>query len=146
MFREWSDDYLTGIAEIDRQHQGFFEAAHRLYDQILNCEGEHGVEEAVAFLRDYAERHFESEEAFMREHEYPHLEDHQKLHDAFFESLELLADELRVLGPSQHLADRALEVAQDWLIDHIADEDMQYATYARRRHGPGSTTGRTESN
>jgi hemerythrin len=146
MFREWSDDYLTGIAEIDRQHQAFFEAAHRLYDQILNCEGEHGVEEAVAFLRDYAERHFQTEEAFMREQEYPRLEDHQELHDAFFESLELLADELRVLGPSQHLADRALEVAQDWLIDHIADEDMKYTTYARRRRGPDSTTGRTESN
>jgi hemerythrin len=143
MFREWSDDYLTGIAEIDRQHQGFFEAAHRLYDQILNCEGEHGVEEAVAFLRDYAERHFRTEEAFMRKHEYPSLQEHQELHEAFFEGLELLADELRVLGPSQHLADRALEVAQDWLIDHIADEDMQYAVHARRRRGAASTAGRT---
>jgi len=133
MFREWSDDYLTGIEEIDRQHQGFFEAAHRLYDQILNCEGEYGVEETMAFLRDYAERHFQTEEAFMREHDYPRLEEHQKFHDAFFENLELLADELRVLGPSQHLADRALEVAQDWLIDHIDDEDMHYATYVRRR-------------
>jgi hemerythrin len=143
MFREWSDDYLTGIAEIDRQHQEFFAAAHRLYDQILNCEGEHGVEEAVAFLRDYAARHFQTEEAVMRKHQYPGLEEHRKLHEAFFESLELLVDELRVLGASQHLADRALEVAQDWLIDHIADEDTQYVMHVRRRHGSASTTGRT---
>ncbi len=75
--RDWSDDYLIGIDEIDGQHRGFFDAAHRLYDQILNCEGEHGVEEAVAFLRDYAESHFQTEEAFMRKHGYPHLEGHQ---------------------------------------------------------------------
>ena len=131
MLKDWSDEYLTGITEIDRQHQGFFEAAHRLYDQILNCEGEHGVEDAVSFLRDYAERHFQTEETFMREHEFPLLEEHKKLHDAFFESLDLLVDELQVFGPSQHLADRALDVAQDWLIDHIADEDMQYATHVR---------------
>ncbi|MEA3276427.1 MAG: hemerythrin family protein [Pseudomonadota bacterium] len=146
MIRDWSDEYLTGIAEIDGQHQGFFEAAHRLYDQILNCEGEHGVEEAVIFLRDYAERHFQTEEAFMREHEFPLLEEHKKLHDAFFESLELLVDELQVFGSRQHLADRALDVAQDWLIDHIAEEDMQYAMHVRRRHGTHSATGRTGSN
>ncbi len=146
MIRDWSDEYLTGIAEIDKQHQGFFDAAHRLYDRILDCEGEHGVEEAVAFLRDYAERHFRTEEAFMREHEFPLLEEHKKLHDAFFESLELLVDDLRVFGPSQHLADRALDVAQDWLIDHIAEEDMQYAMHVGRRHGSHSTTGRTGSN
>ena len=35
MTKKWSDDYLTGIAEIDEQHQGFFEAARQLYDQIL---------------------------------------------------------------------------------------------------------------
>ncbi len=44
MLRDWSDAYKIGIAEIDHQHQGFFAAAHGLYDQILNCAGEHGVE------------------------------------------------------------------------------------------------------
>jgi len=37
----------------------------------------------------------------------------------------------QVFGPSQALADRALEIAQDWLIDHIADEDSQYAAFVR---------------
>lgn len=143
--RDWSDDYLIGIDEIDEQHRGFFDAAHRLYDQILNCEGEHGVEEAVAFLRDYAERHFQTEEAFMRKHGYPHLEAHRALHAAFFENLERLDDDLRVFGPSQHLADRALEVAQDWLIDHIADEDMQYANHVRRQQGSPASAEPTRS-
>jgi len=131
MLKNWSDSYCLGIAEIDQQHRGFFEAAHRLHDRILNCQGEHGVEEAVAFLRDYAVRHFQTEEALMRRDAFPGLEAHQRLHAAFFDSLDQLVYDLEVCGASQHLAERALEVAQDWLIDHIACEDQQYATRPR---------------
>lgn len=134
MLKDWSDDYLIGIDEIDGQHKGFFEAAHRLYDYILNCEGEKAVEEAVEFLRDYADTHFDTEEAFMQKHEFLGLEEHKKLHAEFLERLDMLGDDLKVFGPSQHLADRALEVAQDWLIDHITEEDMQYAEYVKE-HG-----------
>jgi hemerythrin len=38
-----------------------------------------------------------------------------------------------VLGPSQRLADRALEISQDWLVHHIAEEDAQYVTYVKKR-------------
>ena len=133
MLRDWSDDYLIGIDEIDEQHKGFFGAAHRLYDYILNCEGEKAVEETVEFLKDYAAKHFETEEAFMAKHEYPGLEEHKRLHAQFFEGLDSLTEDLKVFGPSQHLADRALEIAQDWLIEHIAEADRQYATYVKGR-------------
>ena len=73
MLREWSDIYSIGIADIDAQHQGFFAAAHRLYDDILEREGKNAVEDAMAFMRNYAEEHFQTEVAFMRKHEYPGL-------------------------------------------------------------------------
>ena len=132
MLKEWSDDYLIGVEKIDMQHKGFFEATHRLYDYILNCEGEKIVEESVEFLRKYAEMHFQTEESFMRQHGYPRLEQHRKLHLEFLDELDALLDNLRVFGASQHLANRALEVSQDWLIHHIADEDSQYAAHLRR--------------
>lgn len=131
MLKAWSDEYLTGIEKIDMQHKGFFEATHRLYDYILNCEGEKIVEESVEFLKEYAEMHFRAEEAFMQEHGFPRLEQHKKLHSEFFEELEALLNDLKVFGPSQHLADHALEISQDWLIHHIAEEDIQYADYVK---------------
>lgn len=133
MLKDWSDDYLLGVEDIDAQHKGFFEATHRLYDSILDCEGEKAVEEALEFLRGYAAQHFQAEEALMQRHGFPGLESHKQLHVAFFEALDMLLDELRVFGPSQDLANRALEVAQEWLIDHIIDEDSQYATYIKRQ-------------
>lgn len=131
MLKAWSDDYSIGIEAIDEQHKGFFEAAHRLYDRILNCEGEMIAEESVAFLRDYANQHFHTEETFMAEHGYPRLEQHKRLHTEFLEVLDMLVDDLKVFGPSQHLADRALDISQEWLIRHIVDEDTQYAQYIK---------------
>lgn len=81
----------------------------------------------------------------MRKHGFPRLKQHKTLHAAFIANLESLVDDLQVFGPNQHLADRALGVAQHWLIDYIAETDMQYAMYMRRRHGSHSTTCRTES-
>ena len=138
MLKTWFDDYSLGIQAIDEQHKGFFEASHRLYDAILNCKGEHIVEESVAFLRDYASRHFQTEESYMAKHAYPYLEHHKKLHAEFLEVLDGLVDELALFGPSQHLADRALEISQEWLINHIIEEDTLYAQYIKDTDNQGN--------
>ena len=131
MLRDWSDVYLIGIAEIDRQHQGFFTASHQLYEGILDREGKDAVGPAISFMREYAEKHFRTEEAFMRKYAYPGLADHLRQHAAFFKRLDELENDLMIFGPSQDLADRALDITQDWLIDHIADEDMLYSLHMK---------------
>ena len=138
MLKSWSDDYSLGIQAIDEQQKGFFEASQRLYDAILNCTGEHMVEESVALLRDYASRHFQTEESYMAKHAYPYLEHHKKLHAEFLEVLDGLVDELALFGPSQHLADRALEISQEWLINHIIEEDTLYAQYIKDTDNQGN--------
>ena len=131
MLRDWSDVYLIGIPEIDQQHQGFFVASHRLYEGILSRDGKNAVIDALGFMRKYAEQHFGTEEAFMRQHDYPGIKDHLHQHAAFFRRLDELENDLMIFGPSQDLADRALDITQDWLIDHIADEDMLYALHVK---------------
>ena len=64
---------------------------------------------------------------------FPGLERHKKLHERFFDGLDMLLHDLKVFGPSQHLADQALEIAQDWLLEHIIDEDAQYAAFVREK-------------
>jgi len=131
MLKNWSDVYSIGIAEIDEQHRRFFEAAHRLYEGILDREGRAAVVEAISFMRDYANRHFQTEEVFMREHDYPGLKDHLRQHAAFFRCLDELENDLMIFGPSQDLAEHALDITQDWLIEHISDEDMLYSLHVK---------------
>jgi len=132
MLQKWSDDYRIEIDQIDTQHKTFFDATHRLYDAIMTAQGEHAVEEALVFLCSYAAEHFEAEEGFMQMLEYPKLKAHKKLHADFIERLGMLTDEYDVYrAPSQGMADQILEVTQDWLIDHIIDQDTLYARYMK---------------
>jgi hemerythrin len=125
----WSDGYSIGIDEIDKQHKKFFEVVHEFYMNILNCEGEKAVEETLEFLKSYAAEHFQSEEASMKKYEYPRIEEHKKLHEEFIENFDTLADRFNTFGPSQGLADEALDMTQNWLTDHISDVDAQYAEH-----------------
>jgi hemerythrin len=47
------------------------------------------------------------------------------------DTLARLEDDLRNFGPDARLADRALDITQDWLINHIADEDVLYALHVK---------------
>ena len=131
MMKTWSDDYSLGIQAIDEQHKEFFAACHRLYDAIVNHQGEKMVEESVEFLWDYAYRHFQTEESFMAKHSYPDLDQHKQLHTEFLDVLNGLIDDLDSHGPSQELADRALKISQEWLLKHIIEEDTRYARYIK---------------
>jgi len=133
MENEWSDSYLIGISEVDEQHKEFFAASQKLCDEILNSRGEKAVMEAWDFLKDYANKHFKSEEAFMVKHNYPRLDEHKKLHDTFIEQLDMINDEFEIYTVgSQDMADRVGEITTTWLLEHIIDEDTKIAKHVTR--------------
>lgn len=133
MLLDWSDKYSIGIHMIDAQHKFFFEAVHRLHKECLADEGEHVVLETLVYLENYARGHFEAEEAFMREHEYPRIEEHKKLHVEFLGRYLELIGEFKESGPSQRLAERMGEMVQGWLVEHIAEADRAYAKHVMER-------------
>ncbi len=132
MLINWSDDYLIGIDKIDRQHKEFFAKAHRFYENCLAREGERDVQETLDFLRNYAIEHFLAEEALMLEYEYPGIPEHQNLHAEFLAKYLKLSDEFSNLGSNQALADNITDMVQNWLIDHIAEADRDYARYVKK--------------
>jgi hemerythrin len=133
MLIDWSDEYSIGIAKIDAQHKFFFEAVHRLHKECLANQGEEVVLETLVFLENYVRGHFQAEEAFMREHEYPRIEGHGKLHLEFLKRYLELIGEFKKSGPSQCLAERTGEFVQGWLVDHIAKADRAYAKHVMER-------------
>jgi hemerythrin len=42
-----------------------------------------------------------------------------------------LADEFNTSGSSQDLAEEVLAMTQNWLVDHILDEDSHYAKHVK---------------
>ena len=130
---DWSDDYLIGIEKIDNQHKEFFRIAHQFFTECLADEGEECLQETLNFLGNYARKHFEGEEAFMKEIEYPQLEEHKRLHINFLNRYSELIVEFKESGRTEKMVNKVLTVVMDWLKEHIVEADGDYAKYVMNR-------------
>ena len=128
---DWSDDYLIGIEKIDNQHKEFFRIAHQFFTECLADEGEEYLQDMLNFLGNYARKHFEGEEAFMKEIEYPRLEEHKRLHINFLNRYSELIVEFKEYGRTEKMVNKVLTVVMDWLKDHIAKADGSFAKHAK---------------
>lgn len=122
----WSDQYETGIPELDAQHKRLFEAINHLADCFKEGQSSTGAREALVFLDEYTKDHFYTEEEFMRVVNYPGIEAHRKEHTDLLmkvQNLMLKMDEGYMIT-----ADVATFVA-DWLAHHINEVDMGYVLF-----------------
>ena len=78
----WTDSLLTGIREIDEQHQVLFDVSARLDLAISSGNTWSAVHFAIVELTNFMNIHFAVEEALMRLHGYPGLDDHIADHPA----------------------------------------------------------------
>lgn len=123
----FTDKYRTGIELIDAEHAELFriirnvnelvqaELLHDKYDEILNILSE---------LKDYTEKHFADEEAYMESINYKRIFTQKVQHQAFIDKLDSVDLESIDAGENQDgaIAD-LLEFLTDWLIHHILEVD-----------------------
>ena len=81
----------------------------------------------MIFLRDFAVRHFETEQELMVRHRYPGEADHRRLHADLAAEMDTLLDRYHrgegVLNPV------ILEYLDAWLQRHIREEDFRLAEF-----------------
>ncbi|MCF8149970.1 MAG: bacteriohemerythrin [Burkholderiaceae bacterium] len=123
----WTDTLLTGIHEIDQQHQVLFDVAAR-FDQAVTSEDKwSAVHYALVELTNFANIHFAVEEALLRLHDYPDLEAHIAEHRKF--SLELA--EIKAHSIRDDVSAKMADMVRKWLIEHIGGHDRAYVAHLR---------------
>ena len=123
----WSDKMSVGIGKIDREHMGLFDIMNKLHEEMLAGRGKDILGQVLTKLMDYTKVHFGNEEALLRQHGYPGLADHIKLHEGFKHKVAELDAKLKAGNVS--LAVSALDFLRDWLIKHIQGVDFQYKPF-----------------
>lgn len=124
---EFSDEYKTGIAIIDGEHQTLFEITGRVYD-ILKAgateEDSCHIIEILRELRQYTAEHFSDEEEYMRSIDYDGLDAQIRAHKTFISELDGV-DEDEIRENPQEYVKSLIEFLLGWLIDHILKVDMK---------------------
>jgi hemerythrin-like metal-binding protein len=127
----WDDVYSVGNTVIDDQHKKLVAMINDLFQLNQN---EAAVAKAVfakAFSKagEYAQTHFNEEEAILEKAGYPNLTEHKKEHISFMAGV---WKEFALFNEGNESPVGLASLLKKWLLNHIAVIDKQYAPYLNK--------------
>ena len=125
---EWKDSYKIGNAELDAQHQHFFQLAQL----FLEAQGKIALTHCAMELYKHTRVHFNYEEKLMRRLNYSGMQAHVDWHNAMIGRLNAISVSIQqdTLNPAD-----LLEVIKDWALNHIPIHDAAFVDYMENRSG-----------
>ncbi len=129
---EWDEKYSVGVAEIDTQHRQLFDAINALLDAIETNSAEEKLKDIIDTILNYKKFHFETEEKYFKEFNYPEAEEHIRKHREFSDQIDALSQ--KYPKPNIEFAFALIDFLEDWLIDHLQTMDQKYVA-CFKEHG-----------
>ncbi|MGP1415197.1 MAG: bacteriohemerythrin [Treponema sp.] len=133
-FINWDESLSVGYIEIDGHHKKLISIMQELHSILSLPANEYRLKvgKILKKLSDYTVYHFEQEEKIMRQHKYPSLEEHAKIHASFIkklnESLPLMA------GGDKKTAIEMYNFLGAWLVRHIAVDDHKWSNFIHEKY------------
>lgn len=127
MYR-FTEDCLIGIDQIDEEHRHLFELINAVMELLHNnivTDKYHQLNELLNDLKEYADTHFEHEEAYMESIKDPELAMQRQQHQEFREKI----DALDIHGKDseeeqQETLEEMMRYLTKWLYHHILGSDI----------------------
>lgn len=130
----WTADFVLGIEPFDTHHQHLIDLIN---ETTLCLEKGAPLEDLNVILNslvEYAWYHFNAEEKWMKEQQYPQLEAHQDIHKKF--AAAIVEFQIRLTEGDRAVVAELSSYLNFWLIDHIVICDSQYASFVGTRKEP----------
>lgn len=124
---EFTDDYLTGIDLIDKEHKELFRIVDKANHLINSYDASSSYDKIISILdglKDYTKEHFKDEEEYMESIHYDGLAAQKRAHEAFIDKLENIDLEKIEDKPQEYLQE-LIEFLLGWLINHILHTDKK---------------------
>ena len=134
-FFQWQNDFKIGNFKADVQHKTLFNLAHRINDIALQKKKNRSISrESISELQDIvkkfiilAKEHFETEEEFMQDINYPLYKQHVQSHKILKEKLKTVVKNINNIDL---FVEEFLNMTNDWIVSHFAVEDKLLDSYS----------------
>lgn len=120
---EWKDEFSTGIADVDHEHQELIALINELHDAMS---GEDATFTVLNFLGEifvHVSAHFALEEKIMRERHYDQYQEHKDDHERLLDEIRDIMDDYEE-NTYYNDADFAKHV-EKWFINHFKNLDAR---------------------
>lgn len=126
----WDERLSTGDAHIDSQHEELHDLVLELGILAEQDPDRVRLGEVLFDVLAYATTHFADEEALMERIGFPRLERQRILHAQFRATVSEMAERFSA-GDETLTAGNVQGQLQEWLVNHVWEEDLQFAAYVR---------------
>lgn len=124
---QWRPRYELGIPLIDEQHKRIFFLLNQLQKAVTDRHAREEVEAILSGLMRQTSEHFHTEETFMKQMQFPGLEQHRVQHSKLLDGLFGL--EARFKEGDTSMAMLVTTFLGSWLRHHIHEGDRIYADF-----------------
>ena len=128
IFLGWRERYSVGDDELDTDHKTIIDLINELYSALHENRGEQVIKSIFDRLLDYTKYHFNREEVYFEEMDYPQSAQHKAIHRTMVKRTRELHE--KYLRNDIGIAMEALQFLKDWWIDHIVVKDLNYKAFA----------------
>lgn len=124
---EWNESYSVGVAELDEQHKGLFKIINTIFESDDLSVNSQTITDLLSKMAKYTTAHFDVEEKYMSECDYPDIASHIRAHDTFRKKV----DELRLAqkAENKNMPSDMSRFLYEWLVNHIMFCDKKYEPY-----------------
>lgn len=135
----WKEKYKVGVDLIDVQHEELFNRLSS-FIQVVQNESEwedrlDEIKETMAFMQDYVVFHFDDEENYMEEINYPEIEAHKDFHIEFKDMINDYVDIFEKGGFTEEKMKEFGAKLMTWLIIHVGKMDQKIGEYVKEKRG-----------
>jgi hemerythrin len=129
---QWNDSFSVGVTEIDTQHKNLVSYLNDLHFAMSQGKGNTILQSLLARLVAYTKVHFETEEKYMKQWNYPGYVYHKGEHEAFVKKV---ADfKAKFEGGQAALSIDILIFLKEWVFNHVLGTDKKYGPFFNK-HG-----------
>lgn len=135
----WKDSYRIGVYLIDEQHKELF---HRVWEFIRVIRSSENwedrleqVKKTMNFMKDYVITHFNDEEAYQEQINYPDIEVHKEAHAKFRAGINQYVELFEKEGFTEEKIQEFGGKLMTWLIVHVGKMDQQIGEYVKSQGG-----------
>ncbi|MFH1061515.1 MAG: bacteriohemerythrin [Candidatus Omnitrophota bacterium] len=126
-FFEWQDDFSVHVREIDQQHKKLIVMINDIHLNLFKYARLDLQSKVVNAMIEYAADHFQTEEKYMAEFNYPLSIEHMAEHDKFRKKTKEL--KLKMQKQGYVMSMELLSYLKIWWKKHILITDMKYSEF-----------------
>tara|TARA_R110001583_G_scaffold194758_1_gene366857 strand:+ start:2389 stop:2823 length:435 start_codon:yes stop_codon:yes gene_type:complete len=128
--KDWTNQLSIDNIDVDSDHKKLLDVYNDLVD-LIELNGNR-TEFAVILskMTDYSMRHFNKEEIYMQEFNYPKLKEHVQYHRDYKYKVAMYNVDLLSSNPPD--PKEIIQFLKKWWTNHILNNDMHYENYKKK--------------